>query len=273
MGRAKLTGSLLRLGSLVRSSLGVAFGLAAVLGGCSALVPAGDTPDDSTVSVWIEALVVEGPDGTPWVDVGYPQLHEAPGDPRAAVLRAINATIRDSVAAVTEALYPSARSPAGVQPVIEIQGGLAALFVTDDVLSTRVGIDAYTGGAHGTSTVVTLTFDLHTGLALAPHDLFRPSTPWGDTLATHVERAVRDALPHRLGLPHDVASGAFVAEGLGAIREGYLDLTLGADSLDIHVGPYELAPYAAGTFDVRVPYESIAPFVRVGSVLALLAER
>ena len=209
------------------------------------------------------------------VAIGYPQLRGSAGEPMSATLRGVNAAIRDSVAALARDFRPEAPPPGDDSPVyvVDVQGGTAQSFVSNDVLSALVSVTAFTGGAHGNTYLLPLTYDLRTGRALTPADLFQPGTPWPDTLAAWTERTVIAETARRLETSPDSARATFFAEGLDAIREGTVSVTMGRDSLRVHVPPYQLTPYVVGSFDVGVPYPVVRPFARPGSVLARRAGR
>ena len=208
------------------------------------------------------------------VAVGYPQLRGSVGEPMSPTLRAVNAAIRDSVRALARDFRPVA-PPGGTQPdyPVEVSGGPTRSFVSDEVLSVLLSVYAYTGGANGTSFFLPLTYDLRTGRALSAANLFAPGTPWPDTLAAWTERAVVAALARQRGTTRDSARADFYADGLAPIRRGEATVTMGRDSLRVHVPPYQLSARASGAFDVGVPYSVVRPFARPGSVLARRAAR
>ena len=209
------------------------------------------------------------------VAIGYPQIRGSAGEPMSATLRAVNAAIRDSVRALAEDFRPEAPPAGDGSPVypVDVEGAVGRSFVSNDVLSVLVSVYAFTGGAHGTTFFLPLTYDLRTGRALAPADLFAPGTPWPDTLAAWTERAVVAELARRLRTTPDSARANFFAGGLDSVRQDDVAVTMGRDSLRVHVPPYQLSAYSAGSFDVGVPYPVVRPFARPGSVLALRAAR
>ncbi len=255
--------------------------LATGLAACQS--PSTDTPADATpravsssaaapeFSVEVDSLLVDEPDLLFTVALGYPQLASAAGAlPEAA--RAINAAIADSMEAIAASYRPSEPPPAGADRpayTTEIAGGTERPFIGGGVFSALVEVYAYTGGAHGMTFFRPLVFDLETGAALTAADLFRPDAPWGDTLAAYVERSVLDRLTRVMGDP--VTETSFYPEGLDSIRAGQVGLTLDADSVTVHIPPYQLSYYAAGAFHVGVPLAAVAPYAR--GPLARLAER
>ena len=229
-----------------------------------AAVPA--PPPGPSLTVRIDSLLLDRPELSYRVAIGYPQLRGSSGEPMSAALRAVNAAVRDSVEALAADFRPEA-PPAGAGPPeypVSVDGATPRRYLSDDVFSALVEVYAYTGGAHGTTFFLPLTFDLRSGRALSPADLFAPGTPWADTLAAHVGRGARARIADGSG---SAAPGAFYPEGLDALRAGRVDLTLGADSVTVHVPPYQLSAYASGSFHVAVPRSALAAFAREGGVL------
>jgi len=226
-------------------------------------------PALGALAVRIDSLLIDEPDLNYTVAIGYPQLDSEGALPDA--VRAVNAAVVDSVEALAADFRPEAPPADADRPEyrVEVDAATEQPFVGDGVFSALVQVYAYTGGAHGTTFFLPLTFDLETGAALAPADLFRPGTPWADTLAAHVDRTVRARLVRNAGEP--ISDTNYYPEGLDSIREGRVDLTLGPDSLTVHIPPYQLSYYAAGAFHVAVPLSAVAPFAR--GALARLAER
>ena len=225
------------------------------------------------LDVEVETLTLSDPALRYAVAIGLPQLRATGGEPLAEAVVAANAVVRDSVRALAEDFRPEAPPDVQAAYPVEVQGGPGRTFVSASVFSTLIDVYAYTGGAHGNTVFLPITLDLETGLPTAPRAWFREGTPWADTLAAHAERSVLAALAERLGTTAESARRNLFADGLDDLRAGALDATLGADSLFVHVPPYQLSSYAAGSFEVAVPYAAVAPFARPGGVLARLAER
>lgn len=230
-------------------------------------VPAPPAPP--APGVRIDSLVRDEPDLLYTVDIGYPQL-----DGDAPEVAAVNAAIRDSVEALADDFRPSEPPPAYDAPTFEVDvdGTTERTFLTDGLFSALVSTYAYTGGAHGNTFFLPLTYDLTTGQPVRLADLFAEGSAYGDTLAAWAERDVLRRLAAGLGVPPGEARGAFYAEGLAPVRRGDAYFTLGADSLHLHIPPYQLSAYAAGSFDVGVPYGALRPLARPGGPLDRLAE-
>ena len=199
----------------------------------------------------------------------YPQID---GGPLPPAVEAVNAAVVDSVEALARSFRPEAPPPGvSVAPYpVEVEGRVGRPFLTDDLFSALVEVYAYTGGAHGNTFFLPLTFDLATGRAVRLGDLFAAGAPAGDTLAAHVDRAVARRLAAQLGTTAADARRVMYTEGLDDVRNGRVAFTLGPDSLHVHIVPYQLAAYAAGSFDVGVPYRTLRPMAAPDGPLARL---
>ena len=202
----------------------------------------------------------------------YPQVS---GAALPATVEAANRAIADSVRAFVAAVRPSAAPPPeDTAYAVRVEGDYNDALLAEGVLSALVSVTVTTGSPAGNVFLLPVTYDLTTGGAVALADLFASNAPWGETIAEAVEAAVLAKLARDLGTtPEAARDESFFAAGLLPIREGEAAFTLGRDSLHVHVPPYQLAPFSAGTFDVGVPYAALVPFARRGGVVRRLAER
>ena len=268
MRTAKLTGAYASLRRLARCSQMRLFlpALLLALAACAS-DPSPPSPDapappaGPAFTVAVDSLRRDEPARSYRVAIAYPQIHGSSGTPLAATLRAVNAVIRDTVAAFADDVRPEAPPPGADPPrfPVRVDGTTTTTWLSDDVFSALVDLYVDAGGAHGATYVLPLTFDLATGAAVAPADLFAAGTPWADTLAAIVERGVRRQLaPEQF----------FVADGLDRLREGDAALTLGPDSLTVHVAQGQVSSTSAGAFHIGVPRSAVADFARPGGLLA-----
>ncbi|MEK7108977.1 MAG: RsiV family protein, partial [Patescibacteria group bacterium] len=122
-----------------------------------------------------------------------------------------------------------------------------------------------TGGAHPNGYFVTFVFDQFkpTGVPLKLSDLFKPGADYLARLSQAATPQVRQQVSERLGSD---AVPAIFDEGLKPAEENFQNFTVDGDSLHIFFPPYQVAPYAAGTFDITIPLSSLgdilAPDVR-----------
>ena len=79
--------------------------------------------------------------------MGVPQIQRKAGTPRAPLLQAVGAALRDTVRALTDDLRPEA-PPRGAEPVgVTARGGPTRMWLTDDAFSTLIEVAVSVGDA------------------------------------------------------------------------------------------------------------------------------
>ena len=121
---------------------------------------------------------------------------------------------------------------------------------------------ADTLGAHPNLYYKTFVFD-QDGNRLTLGDVLKDNPNWLEELSLLVENNVVAQLKDRLGasLPEgdegaDV-TGSIFAEGLAAKEENFQNFVVDGDSLVILIPPYQVAAYAVGPFEVRLPLSEV----------------
>ncbi len=226
-----------------------------------------------TLSIRTDSLVVSVDSLNYTVNISYPQLGGSSATVPAAMVARVNAAIRDSVAANAEQFRPTEAPPPDERDspsyVAEVEGGMFNERLHGDVFSALLSVYAFTGGAHGNTFYVPLTYDLRTGAAISLGDAFQPGTPWADTLSAHAGRALVAKM--REGDPDATAASmddSFYPEGFNPDAMRDVRFSLGADSLMVHFAPYEVAYYAFGTTDVPVAYTALESFLKPDGPIA-----
>lgn len=123
-------------------------------------------------------------------------------------------------------------------------------------------IYADTLGAHPNGYYLTYTFD-QDGNQLALGDVLKNNPNWLEELSLLVSQEVTAELKSRLSasLPQgdegaDV-TGALFAEGLSPKEENFKNFAVDGTDLLIFIPPYQVAAYAAGSFELRIPLGEI----------------
>ncbi|MDB5225676.1 MAG: hypothetical protein JWL87_628 [Candidatus Adlerbacteria bacterium] len=128
---------------------------------------------------------------------------------------------------------------------------------------------ADTLGAHPNGYFKTFVFDVE-GNRVMLADLFDPSVNWLEELSLLVSNDVTAQMKARLGesLPQGDEgpdlTGAIFPEGLSPSEENFQNFVIDGDALVILIPPYQVAAYAAGSFEVRIPFADIASNLKVG---------
>lgn len=112
-----------------------------------------------------------------------------------------------------------------------------------------------TGGAHPNGYFKTFVFNDNTGELVTLHDLFDPSSNWLEELSLLVSNDVVKQMKERTG-EADV-TGSIFAEGLAPKEENFANFIVDNDTLVIELPPYQVAAYAAGSFEVRIPLKDV----------------
>lgn len=123
-----------------------------------------------------------------------------------------------------------------------------------DILSVRLIVLAFTGGAHPNTTNVTKTFDLRSGKELALADIFREDA---DYLAL-LSQVSRDDLAGTM----QNADLNMIQEGTAPREENFQSFMLDEQGMKLIFDPYQVAPYAAGTQEVYLGWSRLRDVVR-----------
>ncbi len=207
------------------------------------------------------------------VDRRVPGVEIAVGVPRLPDHAAASAVLRDSVEAFVRRLTPTEGPPPGsVTDVYDAGGGFETTLAQDGLYSTAVAVSVYAGGAHPNQFFRGLTVDLTTGRVLTAGDFFEPGTPFLDTLSAYVERAAVDRLATSGAQTPAEARAAVADYNDGRVRLAAPEIALTPGGVRVLVAPYEVLFYAAGGFEVDVPWAALGGMLRPGTPAARLAQ-
>ena len=115
-------------------------------------------------------------------------------------------------------------------------------------------------GAHPNGYFMTFVFDW-SGTQVRLGDLFKPGADYLGRLSQAATAQVRQQVSARLGSD---AVPAIFDEGLQPTPENFQNFIIDGDSLHIFFPPYQVAPYAAGTFDISIPLSSLGVILAPG---------
>ncbi len=114
----------------------------------------------------------------------------------------------------------------------------------NNLLSITVDYYDYTGGAHGYTERVAYNYDLVSGEEIKLNDLFMDSYDFKTILDQEVQRQIKQDLEIYFG--DDLSS----YQGINEDQPYYIE----DDGLIVYFGLYEIAPYAAGIREFKVPF-------------------
>lgn len=118
--------------------------------------------------------------------------------------------------------------------------------LNDKVLSLYVDYYQYTGGAHGITERRAYNVDLKTGELLPLAELFEPGYDYKAVIDQEIRRQI--ALE-----PEAYFEGDMGFKGINKEQGYYLD----GENLVIYFNQYEIAPYAGGIREFKIPFEGV----------------
>ena len=124
-----------------------------------------------------------------------------------------------------------------------------------DVLSVKLNLSDYTGGAHPNLNFQTFTFDLTQQKVLSLEDIFQDGVnPW-PTLVPMVQQNVTDQLG-------EAADPQWVQQGTAENPDNYQNWALTPDALVFFFPPYQVVAYAYGPVTVEIPLTAISSLLK-----------
>jgi hypothetical protein len=124
-----------------------------------------------------------------------------------------------------------------------------------NLMTVKLNIATYTGGAHGNLTFQTFTFDLAQQREIILADLFVEGVNPLATVAPLAQQNVLDQLG-------EGADPQWVQQGTSEDPLNYQSFALTPDSLLFFFPPYQVTAYAYGSITVAIPLLTISPFLK-----------
>ena len=121
---------------------------------------------------------------------------------------------------------------------------------SDTTASFEFEIYEFTGGAHGTTKVVTKVIDAASGKEYGLADIFRKRSGYADVLSGLCEQQLRE----KLG---GYADDRWIARGAGPRPENFRHFVLTPCCLKIYFEQYQVGPYAVGIQEVTVAIDKL----------------
>ncbi len=131
-------------------------------------------------------------------------------------------------------------------------------YSSGEYVSYEFDIYTDTGGAHPNNYYKTLVFDLD-GHEQELGDLFEGGSNYLERVATEARRQVTEQLTQRAG---SGATTTLIAEGLTPTKENFENFVVDSDRIRIFIPPYQVAAYAAGSFEVQIPLIDIRDILK-----------
>ncbi len=131
----------------------------------------------------------------------------------------------------------------------------------DNLLGLTLYEYNYLGGAHGTFTILHYNLDLRTGKLIRLEDIFREGFKQKlNVIAEKLFRAQYDA-PRRQSLEE---SGFWFKDNVFDLNDNF---GLSKDGITFQFNQYEIAPYAAGSPEIFIPWNKIDDLLKEESII------
>lgn len=169
------------------------------------------------------------------IDVQYPQF----GIP------SIDADVKSKIdAALAEFRSLPPNPPESATPKNEFTGIYEDVYVGEDVISFRLILSQYTGGAHPMTIFSGLTYDRVTGRQLLQQDAF-----------AMLGMSVEDVSSSATAQLQETLGDSFFEEGANTNPENFSSFIVSTNTVTFIFQPYQVAPYAAGPQEVSFERE------------------
>lgn len=145
------------------------------------------------------------------------------------------------------------------------EGSYNIALANNEIISLIFSNYVFTGGAHGSTAISTVNYDLKDNREIEFGELFQPSS---DYLKIISDYSINDLKP-RLG---DMSDAEWIGKGAAPEASNFSSWSLTKKGLLITFGQYQVAPYAAGLQTVVVPYAKLQDVLKKDGVIAKLAK-
>lgn len=117
----------------------------------------------------------------------------------------------------------------------------------NNILSITMELSQYTGGAHGGAVKIGYNIDLKTGKILLLPDIFEEGFDYKGVISSEILKAIeKDKNAYFQG-------AAATVKGINENRPYYIE----DGNIVIYFGQYEIAPYAAGMPEFKIPFSKL----------------
>ncbi len=188
-------------------------------------------------------------------DISYPRFTGSTAD-----FSAINERFVGAAKKAAEAATPEADDGVERKQGWTYEQGFTVYRPDADAVTIAVEFYSYSGGAHGYGATDCTLVDLGTGKAAAPESVFAADDRW---LAAMVEIVGADLKKQFVEKPG--FDDALKPANLTKLLREPGHYCWRADRLELVFNTDDIGPYAAGPFEVDVPYERLKSLLRAGS--------
>lgn len=149
-------------------------------------------------------------------------------------------------------------TPIGKNTYLEVNYQLG--IVSKDFIGVQFAFDAYYGGAHGVQYFEQLNFDVAAKKFLTLPDLFAPGSDYLQPISDYCRKDL-------LSRVEEIGSDSSMVEpGIEPKLENFENFELTSQGIKIYFTPYQVAPYASGPQEVKIPYAVLEKILRPDGV-------
>lgn len=178
---------------------------------------------------------------------GIPELAAALDSDRSAKREALVAAAQRDKAAAEKGGFPY-RAHSHLQTWQRVTS-------TPRFLSLSAEIDSYAGGAHGMEAFASLLWDRNKRRQMKPLDLFESGEAFDAAIRDPFCAGIKRAKAAKGIIADEAAGGPFAKCPPASAQTIWLGSSDGRflDRMTIAIGPYEIGPYAEGSYKINVP--------------------
>lgn len=120
-------------------------------------------------------------------------------------------------------------------------------YMESSIISIPVTYYSYTGGAHGTTEVISRNIDLKTGKELALKDIFKEDTDYKNLIKQEVIKQIK------------LEPGIYFEDAIQTVEESKEDPSFYIEDghIVVYYPLYSIAPYASGIREFRIPVNAL----------------
>ena len=134
----------------------------------------------------------------------------------------------------------------------DINIGYNTYYMDKSKISFSIGISSYyRGSAHPNSETLTYNYDLKTGNQILLKDLFKPNSNYLKFISGYSIKELKKKV-----ISHE-DSNDWLKEGAGLKADNFKAFNIGKDHLIIYFQSYQVASYAEGPQEVKIPFAKI----------------
>lgn len=124
------------------------------------------------------------------------------------------------------------------------------------------------GAAHGLISYETINFDINRGSDINLSDIFIENSNYLERISEIVKEKIRKKVENEMKFTNLIEE--WLDEGTAPKEENYSAWSISKDGIIFYFAPYQVGPYALGSFQILVPYNEIKDLLKPNSPISYL---